>query len=99
VQVRPRLTVRRLTRSRVEARALYGHSLEGETITLQRLRQGAGWRDIGHGTLRRIGRAGGGVLSAATIKTGQRPGRIRAFLEQPNAYACFADAVSRSIPR
>lgn len=99
VQVRPRLTVRRLTRSRVEARALYGHSLEGETITLQRLRRGAGWRDIGHGTLRRIGRAGGGVLSAATIKTGQRPGRIRAFLEQPNPYACFAEAVSRSIPR
>lgn len=99
VQVRPRVTLRRLTRSRVQARVVYGHSLAGETIDLQRFRQGSGWGHIRYGSLRRLGRAKGGVVSSVTIKTGQRRGPVRALLEQPNPYACFATAVSRAIPR
>ena len=98
VQVRPRVTIRRLTRSRVQVRVLYGHSLAGETIELQRFR-GSSWGHVRFGALSRLGRVRGGAVSNVTLKTGQRHGAIRAVLDQPNEYACYASAVSRTIHR
>ena len=96
VQVRPRVTIRRLTPSRVQVRVVYGHSLAGETIDLQRFQHGS-WADLRYGSLRRLGRVPEGVVSGVTLKTGQRRGAIRAFLPQSNDFACYADAVSRPI--
>jgi uncharacterized delta-60 repeat protein len=98
VQVRPRLTVRRLSRSRVRTRALYGYSLAGETIVLQRLRRAAGqWVDIRLDSLRPVGRTRAGVVSGVTVKLRRRSAPIRALLRQPNPYACFAESVSRTM--
>jgi hypothetical protein len=83
----------------VQVRVVYGHSLAGETIDLQRLRAARGWVHVRSGALQRRGRVDEGVVSGVTIKSGQRRGPLRAVLEQPNRYACFATAVSRSLQR
>lgn len=98
VQVRPRVTIRRLNRSRVRVRVLYGHSLAGETIELQRFRAGT-WGHVRYGVLRRLGRVREGLVSGVTLRTGRRREAIRAFLAQPNEFACYADAVSRPTRR
>jgi uncharacterized delta-60 repeat protein len=99
VQVRPRVTVRRLTGSRVRVRVLFGRELTGETITLQRFRPASGWSDVRSAELQRVGRARDGVLSGATVRAVRGGGPLRAFLRQPNPYACYADAFSRPISR
>jgi uncharacterized delta-60 repeat protein len=98
VQVRPRVTIRRLSRGHVQVRVLYGHSLEGETIELQRFRGGS-WRHVRFGALSKRGRVRDGVVSRVTFKTVQRRGSLRAVLEQPNEDACFATGISRPLPR
>ena len=99
VQVRPRVTLRRLTRSRVQVRVLFGHELGGETITLQRLRPASGWVDTRIGALREIGRTKAGVVSGATFKARRLSGPVRALLRQSNPYACYGEAASRPIRR
>lgn len=99
VQVSPRVRLRRISRTRVQVRVTYGHSLEGETIELQRFRDGSGWVRVRFRELRRLGRARDGIVSSATLKAAASRGPIRAYLEQPNPYACYATAVSRPIPR
>jgi uncharacterized delta-60 repeat protein len=98
-EVRPRVTVRRLTRSRVRVRVLFGRALTGEVIVLQRYRPNGTWTNVGITELQRTGRARNGVLSGATFKVKRRGGPLRVLLRQPNPYACYAEAVSRPIPR
>jgi uncharacterized delta-60 repeat protein len=98
VQVRPRVTVRRLPHGHVQVRVLFGRALTGETIALQRLRPAAGWNTVRVTELHRTSRTGDGVLSGATFRAARRGGLLRAVLRQPNAYACYAEAFSRSIP-
>jgi uncharacterized delta-60 repeat protein len=99
VQVRPRVTIRRLTRSRVRARVLFGSGLTGEVMTLQRFQRATGWSDLRTGELRRTGRTRDGFVSTATFKAGRQGGQLRALLRQPNSDACYADAFSRPISR
>jgi len=98
VQVSPRVTIRRLSRSRVQVRVLYGRALTGEVIALQRNRR-TGWNTVASAELQRIGRTHAGVVSGVTFKAKRRGGSLQALLRQPNPYACYATAVSRSIPR
>jgi uncharacterized delta-60 repeat protein len=95
VQVRPRISLR--NGKGVTARLLFGHSLSGESVALQRLRSGA-WVDLRQGELARIGRTREGVVSAVTFRA-LPSGRLRVMLRQPNPYACYATAVSRAITR
>jgi len=99
VQVSPRLSIKRLTRTRVRARVLFGHSLAGETIDLERLQANGEWGRVRRGSLTRSGTTRSGVFSGATFKIGRRAAPLRAVLRQPNPYACFADGISAAIPR
>ena len=95
VQVRPRLSLQ--NRKGVTVRVLFGHSLSGESVVLQRGRSGA-WIDVRQSELTRLGRARDGVVSGATFRAPPN-GRLRAMLRQPNPYACYATAVSRTVTR
>jgi uncharacterized delta-60 repeat protein len=96
VQVRPRISVRS-ARGRVQARVLFGRSLSGEMVALQRFRPAPGrWLDVRLRELARVGKTRRGIISAATFHA-QRNGRVRVILRQPNPYACFADAISRAV--
>lgn len=96
VQVRPRLSIQRGPKG-VAARALFGHSLAGESLVLQRMRSGA-WVDVRQNELTRPVRTRDGVVSRATFAA-PPSGRVRVMLRQPNPYACYATAVSQAISR
>jgi len=97
VQVRPRVMVRRVTRTHVRVRVLFGRALTGQTITLQRFRPATGWGDVQYAELQRVGRAPNGVLSGATFRAGRRKAPLRVLLRQPNRDACYATGVSRPV--
>ena len=81
----------------MQARVLFGHSLAGEAVALQRFRPASGgWFDVQLRELARVGKTPSGIISAATFQA-QRNGRVRVILRQPNPYACFADAISRAV--
>jgi len=97
VQVRPRVTIRRLAHSRVRVRVQFGRDLTGETIRLQHFRSLFGWTDIRRHELQRAGRSSDGVLAGSTFKALRRDGPFRALIRQPNRDACYADGFSRPI--
>jgi len=97
VSVRPLLKIERLTQRLVRARVLFGHSLDGETVVLQK-RSGLGWFDFGRGVLKRIKRTRLGVVSGVTFRVSPRVHQpIRLWLPQNNPYDCFAEARSAPI--
>ena len=78
---------------------LFGHSLAGVPVALQRYNPVAGdWFDVRQAVLRRIGRRAGGVVSAATLRIAPRSGRrLRVILRSHDSYDCYTDALSPAI--
>jgi uncharacterized delta-60 repeat protein len=100
VWVRPRLTLTRASAGSLRARAVFGHTLAGESIVLQRYskRKGGRWLDHRNLPMRRVGARGSDVVSGATFRVRRRPGRrLRIVLPHDSAYDCFQSAASPAI--
>jgi uncharacterized delta-60 repeat protein len=97
VQVRPKLTLAKISGDRLRARVVAGHSLGGRVVVLQRFSRGR-WVDAKRVVLRRTAKRGRTVISGKTFRTGNTEGRrLRLFLRQSDAYDCYASAASRPI--
>lgn len=97
VRVRPRLTLKRVGKHTVRARALFGLSLAGESVVLQRHSGAKGWLDLRDRTLG-ITTRGSTVVSGTTFRVTRHPGRrLRLVLIQDGLFDCFARAASKPI--
>ena len=100
VWVRPRLTVTRVSAGSLRARAVFGHTLAGESIVLQRYakRKGGRWLDHRSLPMRRVEDRGSEFVSGAKFRVQRRPGRrLRIVLRHDGLDDCFESAVSRAI--
>jgi uncharacterized delta-60 repeat protein len=95
VQVRPKLMLKRLSRTHVRARGLAGRSLADQTVILQRFAKGR-WVDGRKITLRRIASRGSSVISQATFRARAGQQRLRLLLRR-NTFACYASSASPTI--
>jgi hypothetical protein len=96
--VRPKLTLKRVGAHSLRVRALFGVSLAGEGVFLQRHTKARGWIDYRYRTLRRVATGDSGVVSGATFPIAQQPGRrLRLVLLQDGLFDCFAGSASRSM--
>ena len=98
VAVRPRLTLARTSAGALRARVVFGLSLAGEGVVLQRTTK-RGWHDFRSRALRRLTADRFGVVSSVTFRVERRRGRrLRAVLPADSTlYRCFEKAVSRPI--
>ncbi len=95
VQVRPKLMLKRLSRTHVRARGVAGRSLADQTVVLQRFARGR-WANGRRVTLRRSARRGSTVISGATFRARAGQQRLRLLL-RPNTFTCYASAASPAI--
>ena len=98
IRVRPKLTLKRVGAHSLRVRALFGVSLAGEGVVLQRHTKARGWIDYRYRTLRRVTTSDSGVVSGATFPIARQPGRrLRLVLLQDGLFDCFAGSASRSM--
>jgi uncharacterized delta-60 repeat protein len=95
VQVRPKLVLKRVSRTQVQARGFAGRSLADQTVILQRFARGR-WVHGRRVTLRGIARRGSTVISEATFRAPAGQQRLRLLL-RPNTFTCYASAASPAI--
>jgi uncharacterized delta-60 repeat protein len=97
VGVRPRLTLRKLSGGRLQARVFAARALVGDLVVLQQL-AGGKWMDVRRFPLRRTVKLGAGIVSARTFRAGKVAGkRIRLSFPDYGNGACYAPAASRPI--
>jgi plastocyanin len=99
VNVRPRVTVRKLTRSRFLVRVAAAQSFGGKVVSLQRYVPSARrWVRVRFVVLRTISAGNPTIVSGATARAGVRAGtRVRAVLGQGQVGACYVASISNTV--
>jgi hypothetical protein len=97
LQVRPKLTLEKISGDRLRGRVVAGHSLGGRIVALQRFSRGH-WVNARRVVLRRTATRGPAVISGRTFRARNTEGRrLRLFFRQSNVYDCYASAASRPV--
>jgi uncharacterized delta-60 repeat protein len=97
VQVRPRLTLEKISGGRFRARVVAGGSLGGRMVVLQRFSRGH-WVGARRVVVRRTAKRGRAVISEKTFGAPNTKGRrLRLFFRRSGDHDCYASAASRPI--
>jgi plastocyanin len=101
VNVRPRMTLRKLTRARFLVRVAAAQSFGGKVASLQRYAPSARrWVRVRFVVLRVISTGSPTIVSGATVRARVRVGtRVRVVLGQGQAGACYVAGTSNTVRR
>jgi hypothetical protein len=101
VTVRPRVTVRKLTRGRFAVRVSAAQAFGGKIAVLQRYRSSTGsWVRVRYVTLRVLGGTAPTVISGANVRASLRVGtRVRAVIGTAQVAPCYAAGTSNVVRR
>ena len=101
VTVRPRLTLRKLTRGRFAVRVSAAQAFGGKIAVLQRYRTSTrSWVRVRYVTLRVLGGTAPTVISGANVRVNLRAGtRVRAVIGAAQVAPCYAAATSNVVRR
>jgi len=101
VSVRPRMTLRKLTRGRFVVRVSAAQSFAGKIAVLQRYNaRTASWVRVRYVTLRVVGGTAPTVISGATVRTSLRVGtRVRAVIGAAQVAPCYVAGTSNVVRR
>jgi plastocyanin len=101
VNVRPRLTLRKLTRARFLVRVAAAQSFGGKVASLQRyVPSTRRWVRVRFVVLRVISRGSPTIVSGATVRARVSTGtRVRVVLGQGQAGACYVTGISNTVRR
>jgi plastocyanin len=101
VTVRPRVTVRKLTRGRFAVRVSAAQSFAGKIAVLQRYRTSTrSWVRVRYVTLRVLGGTAPTVISGANVRANVRVGtRVRAVIGAAQVAPCYAAGTSNVVRR
>jgi plastocyanin len=101
VTVRPRVTVRKLTRGRFAVRVSAAQSFAGKIAVLQRYRTSTrSWVRVRYVTLRLMGGTAPTMISGANVRVNLRAGtRVRAVIGAAQVAPCYAAGTSNVVRR
>jgi plastocyanin len=100
VTVRPRVTVRKLTRSRFAVRVSAAQAFGGKIAVLQRRTSTGAWVRVRYVTLRVLGGTAPTVISGANVRANVRVGtRVRAVIGAAQVAPCYAAGTSNVVRR
>jgi plastocyanin len=100
VTVRPRVTVRKLTRSRFAVRVSAAQAFGGKIAVLQRRTSTGSWVRVRYVTLRVLGGTAPTVISGANVRAKVRVGtRVRAVIGAAQVAPCYAAGTSNVVRR
>jgi hypothetical protein len=100
VTVRPRVTVRKLTRGRFAVRVSAAQAFGGKIAVLQRRSSTGSWVRVRYVTLRVLGGTAPTVISGANVRANLRVGtRVRAAIGAAQVAPCYAAATSNVVRR
>jgi plastocyanin len=101
VNVRPRVTLRKLTRARFLIRVSAAQSFGGKVVSIQRfVPRSARWVRVRFAVLRTISVGSPTIVSGATVRARVRTStRVRVVLGQGQAGACYVAAASNIVRR
>jgi plastocyanin len=100
VTVRPRVTVRKLTRGRFAVRVSAAQAFGGKIAVLQRRTSTGAWVRVRYVTLRVMGGTAPTVISGANVRVNIRVGtRVRAVIGAGQVAPCYAAGTSNIVRR
>jgi plastocyanin len=101
VRVRPRITLRKLTRGRFAVRVRAAESFAGKVAVFQRYRAATRrWSRVKYVTLRAMGGTAPTMISGANFRSAVRVGtRVRVAMTQTQVGGCYAPGVSNIVRR
>lgn len=100
VTVRPRVTVRKLTRGRFAVRVSAAQAFGGKIAVLQRRTSTGSWVRVRYVTLRVMGGTAPTVISGANVRVNLRVGtRVRAVIGAAQVAPCYAAGTSNVVRR
>ena len=100
VTVRPRVTLRKLTRGRFAVRVSAAQAFGGKIAVLQRRSSTGSWVRVRYVTLRVLGGTAPTVISGANVRANLRVGtRVRAVIGAAQVAPCYAAATSNVVRR
>lgn len=100
VTVRPRVTLRKLTRGRFAVRVSAAQAFGGKVAVLQRRTSTGSWVRVRYVTLRVLGGTAPTVISGANVRANIRVGtRVRAVIGSAQVAPCYAAGTSNVVRR
>lgn len=100
VTVRPRVTIRKLTRGRFAVRVSAAQGFGGKIAVLQRRTSTGAWVRVRYVTLRVMGGTAPTVISGANVRANIRVGtRVRAVIGAAQVAPCYAAGTSNVVRR
>ena len=100
VTVRPRVTVRKLTRGRFAVRVSAAQAFGGKIAVLQRRTSTGSWVRVRYVTLRVLGGTAPTVISGANVRANVRVGtRVRAVIGAAQVAPCYVSGTSNIVRR
>jgi plastocyanin len=101
VRVRPRITLRKLTRGRFSVRVRAAESFAGKVAVFQRYNSTTRrWPRVKYLTLRAMGGTAPTMISGANFRSAVRVGtRVRVVMTQTQVGACYAPGISNVVRR
>lgn len=100
VTVRPRVTLRKLTRGRFAVRVSAAQAFGGKVAVLQRRTSTGSWVRVRYVTLRVLGGTAPTVISGANVRANIRVGtRVRAVIGAAQVAPCYAAGTSNIVRR
>lgn len=100
VTVRPRVTVRKLTRARFAVRVSAAQAFGGKIAVLQRRTSTGSWVRVRYVTLRVLGGTAPTVISGANVRANVRVGtRVRAVIGAAQVAPCYTASTSNVVRR
>ena len=100
VTVRPRVTLRKLTRGRFAVRVSAAQAFGGKVVVLQRRTSTGSWVRVRYVTLRVLGGTAPTVISGANVRANIRVGtRVRAVIGAAQVAPCYAAGTSNIVRR
>jgi plastocyanin len=100
VTVRPRVTVRKLTRGRFAVRVSAAQGFGGKIAVLQRRSSTGSWVRVRYVTLRLMGGTAPTVISGANVRVNLRAGtRVRAVIGAAQVAPCYVAGTSNVVRR
>ena len=100
VTVRPRVTIRKLTRGRFAVRVSAAQAFGGKIAVLQRRTSSGSWVRVRYVTLRVMGGTAPTVISGANVRANLRVGtRVRAVIGTAQVAPCYAAGTSNVVRR
>ena len=100
VTVRPRVSVRKLTRGRFAVRVSAAQAFGGKIAVLQRRTSTGSWVRVRYVTLRVMGGTAPTVISGANVRANLRVGtRVRAVIGSAQVAPCYAAGTSNVVRR